>query len=89
VIAAVQGAQMALPLDLPLPTAPPAQWVPLPRGLVPALPDEMDLMSGSLARQDVLAAARSEADAARQLLRRGLAVPAGRRSDQPALQEAR
>lgn len=80
--AAVEGVQMPLPLDVPLPAAgpAPAQWVPLPRGLVPALPDGMDLMAGSLARHDVLAAAGSEAAAARQLLRRGLARPVGRQT---------
>lgn len=82
--AAVRGVQMPLPLDVPLevplPAAgpEPARWVPLPRGLVPALPDGMDLMSGSLARHDVLAAAGSEAAAARRLLRLGLARPVGR-----------
>lgn len=71
---ALAGVQMPLPLDLPVTAAAvAAQWVPLPRGLVPVLPEEMDVMTGSLARQDVLAAAVSEADAARQLLRRGLA----------------
>jgi hypothetical protein len=45
----------------------------LPAGLVPALPDGMDGIAGSRARQEVLAGSVDPADAARRLLQAGLA----------------
>lgn len=74
-----------LELELPFPAVPgPAGGAPraarrgvvlLPAGLAPVLPPGVDPIAGSQARQEVLAEAASTAEAARQLLARGLAVP--------------
>ena len=66
--------QPPLPLDVAAPLAP--VFVPLPRGLLPATPDGMSVLDGSLARQDVLARTSHRAAAGR-LLALGLAQVAG------------
>jgi len=72
-------AQLELELGLPSaapPAAPRLGVRLLPAGLVPAAPAGMDAMAASQARQDVLAAAAGEAEAAERLVRLGLAASA-------------
>ncbi len=66
------------PRRAPTKIGPVSRWRPLPAGLLPALPAGGDAIAGLMARQELLGAAADAAEAARRLLERGLARPAGR-----------